>query len=62
MPQRAMIANLYRALMIVSTMRDEVTGLPAGTTETFQTRLDAVERTALRLLAQTETAHRPTGH
>lgn len=62
--RRATITILYRALLDVSRMRDEVRGLGPDLADatTFQSRLDDAEQTALRLLLQAETGTRITGH
>ena len=66
MTKRPVVPNLYRALFDISLMRDEVTGLRAeladADTARLLSRLDSVERVALRLIEAVETRAKVVAH
>ena len=66
MKKRRVVPNLYRALFDISLMRDEVTGLRAeladADTARLLSRLDSVERVALRLIEAVETRAKVAAH
>lgn len=63
---RKLVPTVYRALLDLSTMRQQVTGLrgsmPDADTARFLARLDAVEGVALQLLDRAERGHDVTAH
>ena len=66
MKKRPVVPNLYRALFDISLMRDEVTGLRAELADTeaarLLSRLESVERVALRLIEDVESRAKVAAH